>query len=646
MAEAQPQIAPYGAWKSPITSERIVAQTVGLGEIVLEGDQVYWAEMRPSEGGRTVIVRRAPDGTTADITPAGFNARTKVHEYGGGAYTVADGVVYFSNFGDQRLYRQRPGEAPQAITPDVPLRYADGAVDHRRRVMICVREDHRPAGRPPENTLVEIALDGDAQGGRVLVEGNDFYAAPRLSPDGTRLAWLTWNHPNMPWDGTELWVADLRADGTPANARCVAGGADESVFQPEWSPDGVLHFVSDRSNWWNLYRWRAGRIEPLHPMPGEFGVPLWHFGAATYGFISATEICCAHTMDGLWHLSRLDTSSGGFHRVDQPCTAIGGLRAAHGRAVYVGASPTQRSAVIAVRPSTGRLEVLRRASDAPIDPGYLSLPEPVEFPSGHGQTAHAFFYPPHNQDHTAPPGERPPLLVKIHGGPTAAAGTAFNPGIQYWTSRGIAVLDVNYGGSTGFGREYRRRLMGRWGLVDVDDCANGARFLAERGLVDGDRLMITGGSAGGYTTLAALTFRDVFRAGASHFGISDIEVLARDTHKFESRYLDTLVGPYPEARALYHERSPLHHTDRLSRPVIFFQGLEDRVVPPNQAERMVQALREKGLPVAYLAFEGEGHGLRRAENIRRALDAELYFYSQVVGFPLADAVAPVTIENL
>lgn len=603
-------------------------------------------EMRPTEGGRQVVVRRAADATITDVTPAPFNARTRVHEYGGGAYTVVDGTVYFSNFRDQRLYRQRPGEQPRPLTPEAPLRYADGTVDRRRNRMICVREDHTQADRPPTNTIVGVVLDGDEQGGRVLVAGNDFYAAPRLSPDGTRLAWLTWNHPNMPWDASELWVAEIRSDGTLADPRRVAGGAEESICQPEWSPDGVLHFVSDRTNWWNLYRWRGGHVEALHAMDAEFGVPLWQFGASTYGFISATEICCAYTADGGWRLARLDTATGSFQPIEQPCSAVGGLRAGMGRAVYVGAAPTQPSAIIALQPVTGRTEVLRRSSDLVVDPGYVSSPQAVEFSTEHGQTAHAFFYPPRNRDCAAPPGERPPLLVKIHGGPTSATLAGFNLGIQYWTSRGIAVLDVNYGGSTGFGRDYRQRLNGQWGVVDVDDCANGARYVAERGWVDGNRLMITGGSAGGYTTLAALTFRDVFKAGASHFGVSDIEVLARDTHKFESRYLDSLVGPYPQASAVYRERSPLHHTDRLRHPVIFFQGLEDRIVPPNQAQLMVDALRNKGVPVAYLPFEGEGHGFRRAENVRRALDGELYFYSRVFGFPLGEPVEPVQIDNL
>ncbi|HIC94777.1 MAG TPA: S9 family peptidase, partial [Anaerolineae bacterium] len=463
---------------------------------------------------------------------------------------------------------------------------------------------------------------------------------------GTRLAWLTWNHPNMPWDGTELWVAKLRADGSLGRAGRVAGGPRESIFQPEWSPDGILHFVSDRTGWWNLYRWRDGRVEPLTEMEAEFGRPQWVFGMSTYAFESAGRIICAYTRQGTWHLASLDTATRRLEPIETPYTEIAYVRAAPGRAVFLAGSPTEPASIVQLDLATGRIEVLRRSSETAIDPGYLSSPQAIEFPTEGGLTAYAFFYPPRNRDYVAPPDERPPLLVMSHGGPTSAASTTLNLEIQYWTSRGIAVLDVNYGGSTGYGRAYRERLEGRWGIVDVDDCVNGARYLVERGLVDGQRLAIRGGSAGGYTTLCALTFRDVFKAGASYFGVSDLEALTKETHKFESHYLDRLVGPYPERRDLYRDRSPIHFAHRLSCPVIFFQGLEDKVVPPSQAELMVQALRAKGLPVAYVTFEGEQHGLRRAESIKRALDAELYFYARIFGFEPADPVEPVPIENL
>ena len=634
-------VAPYGSWRSPISSDVIVRGVVGLKEVVIVGGDVYWLESRPGEGGRNVVVLLTQDGRTEDVTPQPFNARTRVHEYGGGDFTVDGRTVYFANFADQRIYYLDSGDEPAPLTPETGRRYADMVVDRGR--LIAVREDH--AGNEPVNEIVGVDLASGEE--RVLVSGNDFYSSPRLSPDGRRLVWLTWNHPNMPWDGTELMGCELGAEGVPENVEQIAGGQDESIFQPEWSPEGTLHFVSDLTGWWNLYRWREGRVEPLCEKEAEFGLPQWTFGMSTYAFVSPERIVCSYTERGSSHLAILDTESGELEPLETPYSSIAYLRAdSSGGLVFRGSSPTEAACIVRLDPSTGRHEVLRRSGNLEIENGYLSVPEPVEYPTEDGRTAHAFFYPPTNRDYAAPDGELPPLLVMSHGGPTAASTTSFDPEIQYWTSRGIAVLDVNYGGSTGYGREYRRHLEGAWGVVAVDDCANGAVYLAERGLVDGERLIITGGSAGGYTTLCALAFRDTFAAGASHFGISDVEALAKDTHKFESRYLDSLIGPYPGRTDLYLERSPIHSAEKLSCPVIFFQGLEDEVVPPDQAEKMFAALREKGLPVSYVPFEGEHHGFRRAENIKRALDSELYFYSRVFGFRLADPVEPVPIENL
>lgn len=640
------QVAPYGSWKSPITSELLVSETVGIGQIALDGEVVYWSEMRPKEGGRNCVVRRTPDGKISDVTPAPFNARTRAHEYGGAAFFVAEGTVYFSNFADGRLYRLPPGGEPQPLTPaDRDWRYADGIADTARGRLICVREDHTGSSHEPVNTLVSVDLRGSEQV-RVLVAGEDFYSSPRLSPDGSKLAWLSWNHPNLPWDGTELWVAEMNADGSVGDSHLVAGGVSESIFQPEWSPDGVLHFVSDRTGWWNLYRWGAGGAEPLCEMEAEFGLPQWVFGMCTYAFASENRIICTYSQHGTWHLASLDTAAKQLEKIETPYTDISDLQASGGGVAFQAGSPKEPTALVLLDLTAGTMQVLRRSSQVAIDPGYLSAPQAIEFPTENGLAAHAFFYPPQNRDFTAPAGEKPPLLVKSHGGPTAAASSSLSLKIQYWTSRGFAVLDVNYGGSTGYGRAYRQRLDGQWGAVDVADCASGARYLAERGLVDGSRLAIAGGSAGGYTTLCALTFRDVFKAGASYYGVSDLEALAKDTHKFEARYLDRLIGPLPQRKDLYRERSPIHFTDRLSCPVIFFQGLEDKVVPPSQAEMMVAALRAKGLPVAYVAFEGEGHGFRKAENIQRALDGEFYFYSRVFGFEPAESLEPVAIDNL
>lgn len=645
---AEPRIAPYGAWKSPITSDLIVAASVGLGGIAVDGDTIYWLENRPTERGRSVLVRCATNGQQADVTPSPFNVRTRVHEYGGGEFLAAAGDIFFVHFADQRVYRlgREPDALPQPITPELPLRYADFALDRDRGRLICIREDHADPAHEAVNTVVSLDLAGDPTGGRVLISGNDFYASPRLSPDGARLAWLTWRHPNMPWDGTELWVGELDAAGAIQHAEQVAGGPEESIFQPQWSPDGVLHFVSDRTGWWNLYRWQDDRCEALTALAAEFGLPQWVFGMSTYAFASAECIVCVYAQAGTWRLALLDAATRTLTPVDTPYTEISGVRAAAGRAFFQGGSPTEPSSLVVLDLATRRCDVLRRSNDVAVDSGYLSAPQPIEFPTAGNLAAFGHFYPPRNRDYAAPAGEKPPLLVLSHGGPTGNSSTTLRLGIQYWTSRGIAVLDVNYGGSTGYGRAYRERLNGAWGVVDVDDCVSGATYLADRGEVDGARLAIHGGSAGGYTTLCALTFRGVFKAGASHFGIGDLEALARDTHKFEARYLDRLVGPYPERRDLYVTRSPIHFTEQLACPVIFFQGLDDQVVPPNQSELMFQAVRAKGLPTAYVTFEGEGHGFRRGENIKRALDAELYFYSRVFGFTLADPVAPVAIENL
>lgn len=643
---AKPAIAPYGSWKSPISTDMLLADSVSLSQPLIDGETIYWIEGRPQEDGRNVIVRLT-GGVAEDMTPAGYNARTRVHEYGGGDYTVNDGVIYFANFADQRIYRLRPGEAPEPITPEANLRYADLILDPARDRLICVREDHRPTDREAINTLVAVPLDGGEQ--VVLAEGNDFYAMPCLSPDGRQLAWLTWNHPNMPWDGTELWLADLTAAGL-VDRRLVAGGPAESVFQPEWSPDGRLHFISDRSGWWNLYRLRGGDTEALYPMAADFGMAHWISGLRTYAFESPATIICAYTQGGRSHMARLNTETRELTLLELSYMlkypSNGRIVTGGGSIVYIGASPTLATAVVHIAPQTEAAEVLRRSTDMALDEGYISIAQPVEYPTENGLTAHGYFYPPRNRDFVAPAGELPPLIVTIHGGPTSATTGDLELEVQYWTSRGFALLDVNYGGSTGYGRAYRERLNGNWGIVDVDDCANGARYLVEMGLVDGERLIITGGSAGGYTALCAITSHNVFKAAASYYGVSDVEALARDTHKFESRYLDNLIGPYPARRDIYVARSPIHVAHNCSAALILFQGLEDEVVPPSQSEAMFMAARNRELPVAYISFEGEGHGFRRSENIKRALEAELSFYSRVFGFELAEPVEPVTIENL
>jgi dipeptidyl aminopeptidase/acylaminoacyl peptidase len=639
-----PTVSPYGSWKSPIGAELVAAGEIGLEQVRLDGDNIYWIERRPLEGGRKVIVRRSVDGKTADITPQGFNVRTRVHEYGGGDYTVLHGAIVFSNFADQRLYAQSPGVEPRPLTPAGKLRYADGQLDGQRDFIFCVREDHSGQGEAV-NTLVRIDLEGGSSG-EIIVSGDDFYSSPRLSPDASRLAWLAWNHPDMPWDGTELWTGKLNDEGFLRDKTRIAGGPGESIFQPQWSSEGALYFVSDRSGWWNLYRWRDARIDALCPMEAEFGQPQWVFGSSLYGFASASLIICCYSNSGRDRLAALDAETKELTDMDLPFSAISQVNAGANRVVFIGASATEPTSIVSLDLPGGDPVVLRKSRATTVDPGYLTSPRPVEFPTAAGLTAHGYFYPPRNRDFAAALTEKPPLLVISHGGPTSCSSASLKYAVQYWSSRGIAVLDVNYSGSSGYGRAYRQRLNGNWGIADVDDCVNGARYLVERGEVDGQRLAIRGGSAGGYTTLCALTFRDEFKAGASHYGISDLEMLAKDTHKFESRYLEKLIGPYPERRDLYVQRSPIHFTEQLSCPMILFQGLEDKVVPPNQAEKMAAAVRANKLPVALLVFAEEQHGFRKAENIKRVLEAELYFYSKVFGFELADPVEPVAIENL
>ncbi len=613
--------APYGAWPSPLTAARVTAGALRLDHIQLDGDDVYWVEGRASEAGRSVIVKCAPNGVISDVTPAPFNARTRVHEYGGAAYTVDRGIVYFSNFADQRVYRQSAGHAPVPITPEGCF-YADFRVDRTRHRLISVREDHTGAGEAV-NTIVAI---GDAE--LVLATGADFYSDPIISPDGATLAWLQWHHPNLPWDGTELCCAPFNADGTLGEIVIVAGGAAESIFQPEWSPDGALYFVSDRSGWWNLYRADAGAIDSVHAMAAEFGKPQWTFSMVTYAFVDAGRIAATYTEDGRWRLALIDTAAKTFTPVALSVEPLESIRANASLVYFIGGSPTEPMSITRLALADGSTTNLRSASAERIDPAWISVPEAVTYIAA-GRDVHAFYYPPANPEVAAPAGDLPPLLVLTHGGPTGATLDVLDPKCQFWTSRGFAVLDVNYSGSTGYGRAYRERLNGQWGIADVEDAVGGARAMVAAGKADPARLIIRGGSAGGYTTLAALTFHDTFKAGASYYGICDLEVLQQDTHKFESRYNESLIGPYPAARDVYFARSPIHFTDRLSCPIILFQGLDDKVVPPNQSAMMADALRQKGLKVQYVTFAGEQHGFRKAENIIRALDEELAFYRDV-----------------
>lgn len=638
--------APFGSWPSPVGAAQIASASIGLGQIALRGDEIIWVEGRPQEQGRNVLVRRGADGSFTDLTPAPWNVRTRAHEYGGGAFAMSadGGSAVFSHFDDQQLHLIDAIGSVRQLTREPALRYADALFDTARGRLIAICEDHRHGDIDAPASLVAIDLESGAL--TELAGGHDFFASPSLSPDGHQLAWLTWDHPDMPWDATRLWLADIGADGSLESTRCVAGGPGESIFQPAWSPAGELHFTSDRSGWWNLYRLRAGQIEALCPMAAEFGRPQWAFGMSTCGFLADGRIVCSVSSNGLAQLWLLDPASSTAKQIETPYCVIDDLRVEGEVAVFIGATLTEAGALVRLDLRTTVFETLRNSSTDTLDPAFVSAAEAIAFPTEGGLTAHAFFYPPVNRDHTGPAGTSPPLIVISHGGPTTAVTAGFKWSHQFWTSRGFGVVDVNYGGSSGFGRAYRERLKGQWGVVDVDDAVNAARFLADRGSADIDRVAIRGGSAGGYTTLCALTFREFFKAGASLYGVGDLEALAADTHKFESRYLDGLIGPYPAERARWRERSPIHFTERLSSPMILFQGSEDKVVPPSQSQAMFDAVDAKGLPVAYLLFEGEQHGFRRAATIQRVLEAELYFYGRVFGFEPADAIEPVEIRNL
>lgn len=637
------EIRPYGTWPSPIDADLIVADTLTLGQFQAHDGWIYWTEGRPAEAGRSALMRARPGAAPEEVLPTGFNVRTRVWEYGGGAFRAADDALVFAHFSDHRVYHCRGTEAPRPVTPEGDWRYADFRFLPDGRV-VCVREDHSGGGEAVHSLVL---LDPEHPGpGQVLASGADFYASPRPTAGGTALAWLQWDHPNMPWDGTELRTATLDADGSLGDARYVAGGVSEAILQPEWSPAGELFFASDRSGWWNLYAWNGEDIRPVCLGAVEMGVPQWVLGGSTYAFGSPGELFTLCGRNEQWTILRVDTDTCETNPVTIPFTHLRDLEWSEGRLVTQAASGSAEPQLITINPADGTWESVRRASSTRVDDRFISIPQLLEFPTSGGHTTHAFYYAPRNPRCAAPEGELPPLVVHVHGGPTSTARPVLSLHTQYWTSRGIAFVDVNYGGSAGYGRAYRERLNGNWGVTDVEDCVHAARYLAALGLADPERTVIAGGSAGGYTTLCAMAFTDVFRAGASHFGLSDLSVFVNDTHKFESRYLDRLVGPWPERRDLYQARSALAHAERITRPIIFFQGLDDRIVPPNQAERLVDVMRRRGIPVAYLGFEGEQHGFRMAASIRRVLQAELYFYGRVLGFQPADEIEPVEISNL
>lgn len=634
---------PYGSWPSPITAQHLAVAGIGLSEPMYdEAGTIHWLEQRPTEKGRAVVVREEQPGDFADCVPGDVNVRSRVHEYGGGAWRLLDQSLFYSNDADRRVYQIMSGEnAPNPITPEGGGMFADFEYDRERKRLIAVREVMD--GSDAKNSIVAIA---EGQEITELLSGHDFYSSPRISPDGSSLAWLSWDHPDMPWDNATLWVGEAGEDGSVQNIKKIAGGGGSSVCMPKWGPDGALYFSWDRTDWWNLYRVKpSGKIEQLMDEAMECGLPHWQFNMSTYDVLQNGDLICACTQNGLWSLYRLRPQTHKLIQIETPYTYLDAVHAHGNRVVFLAGNAQTPVAVVEMH-ETGEMRVVRSSCALDFDAVYLSKPESVTCCAEDGHEVHALFYPPVNPDVSKPEDELPPLVVGVHGGPTGSTSTQLDLRIQYYTSRGFAYLDVNYGGSTGYGRAYRNSLWGKWGILDVQDTCCAALSIAEQGRVDPKRMAIKGGSAGGFTVLAALTFADTFAAGSSRYGVSDCAALAKDTHKFEARYLDRLIAPWPDQKEIYDERSPISHVDGLSCPVIFFQGLEDKIVPPDQAERMYQALKKKGIPTAYVPFEGEQHGFRQSESIIRYAEAELFFFCSVFGIKPADEIESVSIENL
>ena len=633
---------PYGSWTSPINSSMITADSVSLDELQLHSSGTYWIERRPNEKGRCVIVKHS-DGVNTDQISAPYSARSRVHEYGGGVYCITSNGIFFVNDTDQNIYFCPTGKVPVAITNNVDCCYADLQFDKQHQRIICVQQRNTHNSCQDENTLVSIDISSHVI--TILHSGNDFYASPRVSPCGSKLSWLCWSHPDMPWDKTTLWLADITDSHQLLNARTLHHPESEntSIFQPQWSPDNQLYFVSDLSGWWNLYRYHNDKIEPITHEQLEFGLPQWVFAQSSYAFTSHNSILCAPINNGIACLALLNTDTGTLETLQTEWNSFSSIQAIDDHYSFIAASAKNFPQVISLQ--SDQSQTLRYSCQTQLDTGYYSYGQIIHFKSRHDDECFAIYYPPANKNYLDNPDEKPPLIVLCHGGPTAMADPSLDIRKQYWTSRGFALLDVNYSGSTGFGRAYRERLNNNWGIRDADDCCDAAQHLVKMGMADPKRLIIKGGSAGGYTVLCALTFHQTFSAGASYYGIGNLESLLSDTHKFESHYLDRLIGPYPENKREYETRSPINYVEQLNCPVIFFQGTEDKVVPKEQAEKMFSALKNKGIPVAYVPFEGEQHGFRKAETIQQALDSEFSFYAKIFGMPVKPDIQ-LHIENL
>lgn len=639
-------IAPFGAWKSPITTDMIVKESLSFQEIGYDGKQLYYTELRPSEKGRVALVRQSADGKLTDLVPE-MSIRNRVNEYGGATLTASNGKVFFTNDKDKSYYTLDAADKPVLLIKEVKKRFADATLSPDGSALIMVCEEHVTESNIV-NTLVRLDLKTKKL--TEVAAGHDFYASPRFSPDGKKCSFVAWDFPNMPWDGTTLWLCDIMKDGRLSTPKAIAGGAEESICQVQWSPDGNLYFASDKTGFWNLYRFNTnGQVQPLHQMEADFGIPAWTFGRPTYAFFpykNGWGIACAYTIKGVDYLGILDPDEKKLQQLSLPFSYIQNLCYGKDRLYFFGASATLPISLISLDLKTSQFQILKESFKAEIDPNYISKPEEVTYPSEKTDTGYAFYYPPKNPQFKGKENEKPPLIVRAHGGPNGRAYPILTLEVIYWTSRGFGFVDVNYSGSSGYGRAYLQRLYGKWGILDVADCMSAAQKLVDQGKADSKRLIIKGGSAGGYTTLCAVTYHHLFSAGASYFGISDLVLLEEAIHKFESHYSERLIGPFPQDKKIYMERSPINYVDQIKVPVLLLQGKEDKVVPPDQSILIFEALKKKKVPTALLLFDGEQHGFRMASSIKKALDGELYFYSKVLKFPLAEPVEPIHIENL
>ncbi|MEM8985835.1 MAG: prolyl oligopeptidase family serine peptidase [Pseudomonadota bacterium] len=638
--------APYGAWSSPLSAEHLSGQSYGFFDLQFNHGALYWREHKPSEGGKYALMHFTKKDGAAEAGGQSLDVRTQVHEYGGRAVLAANDFVVVSNIADHQLYQWSAGGHARKLTAIDGLRFADCVEDAARNRIICVREDHRGEGEA-QNTIAAIMLEPSSsdEGQRVLVEGSDFFAYPALSPDGEKIAWVSWDHPNLPWDNTSLWVGDIDQAGEIVNRRKLNDGVRESILQPRWKDNETLYFISDRTDWWNIHVWKNGEIHVVHKRSADFAFPLWLLGENHYDFLPNGDIIARFVEDQSYALGRISTSNGALTPIPLDGGEPGGFVVGDDSIYVVVRSKTGHDILAQYDISTGETSVIRQIDEPRLEDNFISQAQAVSFNTSNGEKAYAYYYAPANPQFRAPAEDKPPLIVKMHGGPTFHTSPYLNYDIQFWTSRGFALLDVNYRGSSGFGRAFRRSLYGEWGVKDIEDAINGALYIADEGLVDRDRLLIRGSSAGGFAVLAALAFHDVFAGGGNYFGVSDLEMIAKDTHKFESHYFEHLVGPYPEARTTFIERSPINSIERLNKPLITLQGADDKVVPPNQSELIFEALKADGTPTAYLLFDDEKHGFQKAETRKRALEAELYFYGKILGFEPAGDIAPVLIHN-